>query len=154
MDELLQRRVAQELDCTQRIVELGARLHPRFRILTAEGYFHVIRPQLHTDEAEWNRLVSAYMAYKLASAFVVSWSRGPNDTATIGVSRSSMTGYACPIDWSTRSLGPRVSLGKCDCKIVYSQMLPEPHSSLDEETYTLMLKRFGPFDPRPRSARH
>lgn len=154
MNELLQKRVEEELDCTQRIVELGARLYPRFRVLTAVGDFHVILPRIVSDETEWNRLVAAYMAYKLAHAFIVSWCRGSNDAISMAVSHATVTGYKCRIDWSSRSLGPRVPVGIRDCKEDYLDMLPLARSSLDEKTYTLMLKRFGPFDPSRLAAIH
>lgn len=66
--------ILEELALSERIVRDGHEVVPRFRVITPEGHWTIL-DQLPDDLAERARrfnLVSAFMAWKLATGFILS----------------------------------------------------------------------------------
>lgn len=152
----MQARIRSELEFSASVVLSGEEVVPRFRILAPEGETVVFLP-LPEDLGERVRrvsLVRAYMAWRMASGFVVSSeSVEPDAVMAVGVTRAWCSGLLRPIVRNPISLGPVRDLGTAEIGEGFPQLLPSGLvTTVDPETLKELKQVFGPggeFEARP-----
>lgn len=75
MDRTIQRLLVQELKSSAEIITQRIRIHPRFRVITPDGDYHIIIPQGDDGRHRWIKVVSAFMACKLARGYILKFRR-------------------------------------------------------------------------------
>jgi hypothetical protein len=137
----------EELAMFERIVRDGLEVVPRFRVLTAGGEYVIFAP-LSDDLAERRRtlqMIGAFMAGKLAQAFVMSAEiEEPDAIVAIAVSRDGREGVLQKIARNPLGFGaPRwLDAAAVDPEVV--ALLPGRETVLDAETLQDLERAFVP----------
>jgi hypothetical protein len=120
----LRKVLLEEMGMSEAIVRDGHEVIPRFRIFTADGDFVVLMP-LSDNAAERQRrirLVGLFMAWKMATGFVISGeSHAPDAISSFFVGRHEREGLFRPIEhgppdfvWRDSCTGGRRSRSSID----------------------------------------
>ncbi len=139
--------LAEEMELSERIVRSGHQIVPRFRVLTPEGDFLILvpLPDEPIERERRMRLVAAFMALKLARAFVLSSELRTFDAVcSFWVSTDKKVGL---LHRFTR--GPSVSFGKdewlddADAGNDVLSLLPQRETELSEAMVRELERVFG-----------
>lgn len=119
--------LAEDFQISARVLAQGEEVVPRFRIFTSEGEF-LILVQMLDDPADRERrmgLVAGFMAWKMATAFVVSGETiTPDAVFSVYVTREIAFGQMRLVDRRSKTLGRGNVLLDHDCDPTYRLMLP------------------------------
>ena len=147
MTPYLHAKLQEEMERSERIVLDGHEFVPRFRVIAPDGDYHILVPM---PEDEWERisritLVAAFMAWKLASAFIVSGeSKVPDAFYSFAIARGvEPGGLLRPIWREPLELGSTITLGPEQCGEEFLQLLPGPSAKISEITLMEIKRVFG-----------
>ena len=136
-----------ELRMSEQIVRDGHEVNPRFRIFTPSGHFIILLP-LSDDASERQRrmrLVGLFMAWKLATGFVLSSElHEPDAISAFGVSRNERQGLMRRIDRGAPiSFGETTELGEADIEQGLVALLPGRDVTMTSEMLADLERGFG-----------
>ncbi len=139
--------LAEEMRLSERIVRDGLEMVPRFRVITPEGDFVILLP-LPDEPIERERrmrLVSAFMALKLARAFVLSSELRTFDAlCSFWVSKDKNIGLLHRItNRSPASFGTDEWLNDADAGDDVLSLLPGRETELSEAMIGELERMFG-----------
>jgi hypothetical protein len=133
----LRRVLREELAMSEAIMRDGYDVIPRFRIFTPEGQFVILLPVCDDaeDRGRRTRHIERFMAWKMATSFVVSGEAHRSDRITsFAVTRAECYGRARPIEGRTPlALGPLRRLGATDVQPELLGLLPHKETILSAE---------------------
>ena len=137
----------EEMGVSEAIVRDGHEVIPRFRIFTADGDFVVLLP-LSDDATERHRrirLVGRFMAWKMATGFVISGElHAPDAISSFFVGRHEREGLFRLIErgppLSFRAIRP---LGEGEVEAVLIALLPQRETALTLDAIAELERVFG-----------
>ena len=149
MNDDLRSRQQEELSWSERVVAQGTDFVPRFRVVAPDGDYHIL-VQMKGDELDRLarlKLVAGFMAWKMASAFIVSGeTTDPAGVFSFVVAPDVVEGVFRPIERSDTgelTIGSPVKLGPDQCDPLFILLMPGPTSEIDAETMDQLEKVFG-----------
>lgn len=150
MKDQLRRKLREEIELSEAIVAKGADVAPRFRVLTPDGEYQILVQMKEDDEVDRLarlKLVAGFMAWKLASAFVVSGETiEPAGIFSFAISNEAVDGIFKTIEHDADGqlvIGEPQHLTHEQCDPVFGLMLPGPTTEIDAETMARLVELFG-----------
>ena len=138
--------LAEDFQMSARVIAQGEEVVPRFRIFTSEGEFLILVQMLDdpADRERRMRLVAGFMAWKMATSFVVSGETiTPDAVFSVYVTRDIAFGQMRLVDRRSKTLGRGTALLDHDCDPAYHLMLPAGQSSMDPAMMEELERVFG-----------
>jgi hypothetical protein len=137
----------EELGVSEAIVRDGHEVLPRFRIFTPSGHF-IILMQLPDETAERQRrlrLVGLFMAWKMATAFIISGElHDPNSISSFAVARNERLGFMRRIDRGPPlSFAALTALAETDIEPGLTALLPRKETTMTVELIAELERVFG-----------
>ncbi len=150
MKDQLRRKLREEIELSEAIVAMGADVVPRFRVLTPDGEYQILVQMKEDDQADRLarlKLVAGYMAWKLASGFVVSGETiEPAGIFSFAISAETVEGVFTTIEHDADGqlvIGEPQHLTHEQCDPVFALMMPGPRAEIDAETMARLKELFG-----------
>lgn len=150
LNERLKRALQEEMDRSHAVIAKGAEVMPRFRVIAPEGDYSVLVRMSDDDQDRQARLklVAGFIAWKMASAFIVAGeNQEPDGIFSFAVSAEGAKGQFRQIERD--SAGNVVSLGETrildhqQCDPQFLSMLPETEAAIDPVVMSAMKQIFG-----------
>jgi hypothetical protein len=143
----LRKVLLEELGVSEAIVRDGHEVIPRFRIFTADGDFVILLP-LSEDTADRHRriqLVGHFMAWKMATSFVISGElHAPDAISSFFVGRGERAGLFRLIERGPPiSFGEISPLGEGKVEAVLIALLPQREAAISSEEIAELERVFG-----------
>ena len=139
----------EELARSERIVASNFDVMPRFRIMTPDGDYSILVPMLDDPQDRLARLklVTGFMAWKMATAFVVAGENtDPNGIFCFAITHDYVDGVYRMIQRDgagVATLGQIEPLSHQQCDPVFIEMLPTERAEIAAETLAKLEKVFG-----------
>ncbi len=137
----------EELDVSEGIVRDGYGVIPRLRILAPREQFVILLrlPEAAAEQRRLTQMVEHFMAWKLATAFILSGERrDPHAIASLAVGRDQHQGIMRRLDRGPPlHFGPVAALPNADVERELSTMLPGKHTTITRETVAELEFVFG-----------
>jgi hypothetical protein len=138
---------------SEAIVRDGHEVIPRFRIFTADGDFVVLMPLSDNaaDRQRRIRLVGHFMAWKMATNFVISAeSHAPDSISSFFVGRHEREGLFRPIERGPPiSFGKIRALGEGEVEAVLIALLPRRETAMTFDGIAQLERVFGDGEEMP-----
>lgn len=149
LHDFLWRMLTEEMEWSERVVAKDTDVVPRFRLITPDGDYHIL-VQMKDDELDRLarlKLVAGFMAWKMASAFIVSGeTKDPAGIFSFAVAPGTVAGVFRSIERASTgevTIGPPVTLGPDQCDPLFILMMPGPTTEIDAETMAQIEEVFG-----------
>ncbi len=137
----------EELDVSEGIVRDGRGVIPRLRILAPREQFVILLrlPEVPAEHRRLAQMVEHFMAWKLATAFILSGERcDPHAIASLAVARDQHHGIMRRLDRGPPlQLWPVAALPDDDVERGLSALLPGKHTTMTRETVAELEFVFG-----------
>lgn len=147
--DLLRQMLREELEWSERVVAKATDVVPRFRVITPDGDYHIL-VQMRDDPLDRLarlKLVAGFMAWKMASAFIVSGeTTEPAGIFSFAVAADSVEGVFRSIEHDADgkvTIGQPVALDQEQCDPEFVLMLPDTTAEIDADTMAQLEKVFG-----------